>query len=169
MQQSIFLSHQYHHVTPWGLCITPASSISRSEVCTSSKSSGDMHLKHSLNGSLSVMQISCSIALVQPSSFLSSMKMLWKAKMRSQAAAAFQGVQLLEPSKFSFSSNFPAMRSQTWAPIQPHPRVASISEDSSAGGTGEAETTFVTCTPLLQKDWGLGHVPDHQTPCCFPF
>ena len=71
------------HHGDWLGRITPTSSISQSEVCTSSKSGGGMHLNHSLNDSLLVIQISCSIALVQPSSFPSSVKMLWKAKMKS--------------------------------------------------------------------------------------
>ena len=94
------------HHGDWLGCIAPASSIFQSEAHTSSKSNWGMHLNCSLNGSLSVMRISCSIALVQPRSFPSSVKMSWKAKMRSQAAAAFQGVQFLRPSKFSFSNHF---------------------------------------------------------------
>ena len=53
------------HHGDWLGCITPTSSISWSKVPTSSKSGGGMHLNHSLNGSLLVMQISCLIALVQ--------------------------------------------------------------------------------------------------------
>ena len=41
--------------------ITPTSSMSLSEVCTSSRSSGGMHLNHSLKGSLLLMLIFCSI------------------------------------------------------------------------------------------------------------
>ena len=52
-----------HHVDRLG-CITPMSSISLSKAHTSSKSGGGMHLNHSLKGLLSLMWISCSIALV---------------------------------------------------------------------------------------------------------
>ena len=111
-----------------------------------------MHQNHSLNGSLSVMWISCSIALVQPSSFPSSAKMSWKAKMRSQAAAAFQGVQLLRPFKFSFSNrlSFHAV-TDIGSCMASIPRATSISVDSSVGGNGKAETTCATCTPFFRK------------------
>ena len=81
---SFFLTNTtaLHH-GDWLGCIAPTSSISQSEVHTSSKDGGGICLNHSLNGSLSVMWISCLIALVQPSSFPSNKKMLWKAKMRS--------------------------------------------------------------------------------------
>ena len=150
---SFFLtsSTALHH-GDWLGCITPASSISQSEVHTSSKSGGGMHLNCSLNGSLSVMRISCSIALVQPSSFPSSTKMLWKAKTRSQAVAAFWGVQLLRLSKFSISNSFSChMVTDIGSCMASVPRVASISVDNSAGGTGEAETTCATCTPFFRK------------------
>ena len=140
-----------HHGDWLGL-ISPESSISQSEAHISSKSGGGVHLNHSLNSSPSIMQISSFIALVQPSLFPSSTKMSWKAKMRSQAAAAFQGVQLLRPSKSSFSNIFFLSLSHRHG--LPHglcPRAASISEDSSTGGTGEAETTCATCTPFFRK------------------
>ena len=84
-QQTIFFSYQYHCIAPWRLAghIAPASSISQSEACTSSKSSGGIRLNCSLKGSLSVMQISCLTTLVQPSSFPSSAKISWKARTRS--------------------------------------------------------------------------------------
>ena len=104
------------------------------------------------NGSLLVMQVSCLIALIQPSLFPSSVKMSWKAKMRSQAVAALCGVQLLRLSKFSSSNSFSCHAfTDIGSCMASAPRVASISVDSSVGGTGEAETTCATCTPFFRK------------------
>ena len=61
----------------------------------------------SLKGSLSMMRISCSIALVQPSSLSSKAKTSWKDKTSSLATAAFLGVQEFKPSRFNFSRSFP--------------------------------------------------------------
>ena len=140
------------HHGDWLGCIAPMSSMSLSEVHTSSKSSGGMHLNCPLKGSLLLMRISCSIALMQPSSFPSSMKMSWKAKTSSLTAAAFLGVQLLRPSKFSFSRSFSYCAATI---IGSHavsaPRAASISGDNSTGCTGEADTTRATYTPFFRK------------------
>ena len=66
--------------------------------------------------------------------------------------AAFQGVQLLRLSKFSFSNNFSCHAvTDIGSCTASAPSVASISEDSSADGTGEAETTSGTCTPFFRK------------------
>ena len=96
-----------------------------------------------------MMWISCSIALVQPSSFLFSVKMSWKAKMSSLAAATFLGVQLLRPSKFSFSGSFSC---HAVTVIGSHavsaPRVASILGDNSAGGP------CMPPVPLSSDRWG---------------
>ena len=104
------------------------------------------------------MQISCSIALVHPSSFPSSMKMSWKAKTSSLAATALLGVQLLRPSKFSFSGSFSC---HTATVIGSHtvsaPRTASILGDNSIGGTGEADTMHATLTPFFRK-MGLSNI-----------
>ena len=83
-EPSFFLTSTtvWHH-RDWLGCIAPASSISQSEAWTSSKSGGGICLNHSLKGLLSVMQISCSTALVQPSSFPSSAKISRKARTRS--------------------------------------------------------------------------------------
>ena len=70
--------------TGWDI-LPPASSMSLSEVCTSSRSSGGMHLNCSLKGSLLLMWILCSITLMHPSLFPSSMKMSLKAKMSSHS------------------------------------------------------------------------------------
>ena len=47
------------------------------------------------------------------------------------------------------------MKGQYKLPIGSHivsvPRAASISSDSSMGGTGEVETTHTTCTPFFRK------------------
>ena len=94
------------HQGDWLGCIAPTSSMSQSKVCTSSRSGRGMCLNCSLKGSLLLMQISCSVTLVHQSSFPSSAKMSWKAKMSSLVAAAFLGVQLPRPSKFSFSKSF---------------------------------------------------------------
>ena len=69
--------------------ITPTPSMSLSEVHTSSRSGRRMHQNLSLKGSLSLIWISCSIALMQPSSFPSSVKMLWMAKTSFLVVAAF--------------------------------------------------------------------------------
>ena len=63
------------HHGDWLGHISPTSSMSLSEACTSSRSGGGMHQNHSLRGSLLLMQISCSITLMHPSSFPPSMKM----------------------------------------------------------------------------------------------
>ena len=135
------------HHRDWLGHIAHVYSISLSKACISSRSNGGMHLNHSLKGSLSLIQISCSIALVQPSSFPSSTKMSWKAKMSSLAAATFLVVQLLRPSKFSFLKSFSC---HAVTVIGSHaisaPRVASILGDNSAEGTGEADTSCATCT-----------------------
>ena len=64
------------HQGDWLGWKVPASSISLSDAQTSSSKSGGMCLKHSLKCSSSLMQISCLIALVHPSSLGSSTKML---------------------------------------------------------------------------------------------
>ena len=63
------------HHSDWLGCIAPTSNISHRKPCTCSTSSGGIHLNHSLKGSLFMMQISCLIALVQPSLFPSNAKM----------------------------------------------------------------------------------------------
>ena len=63
------------HYRDWLGHIAPMSNISQGEACISSKSSGGICLNLSLKGLLSVMQISCSIVLVQPSLFPSNAKM----------------------------------------------------------------------------------------------
>ena len=65
------------HQGDWLGQIVPASSISLSDAQTSSSKDGGMHLKHSLKGSLSLMRISCLMALVHPSSLGSTTKMSW--------------------------------------------------------------------------------------------
>ena len=63
------------HQRDWLGQIVPVSSISLSDAQTSSNKGRGMHLKCSLKGSLSLMQISCLMALVHPSSLDSTMKM----------------------------------------------------------------------------------------------
>ena len=94
------------HHGDWLGCMAPTSNMSQSEACTSFRSSGGICLNHSLNSSLLVIQISCSTALVQPSLFPSNVKTSWKASMRPHATMAFQGVQLLRPSRSNFSRSF---------------------------------------------------------------
>ena len=65
------------HQGDWLGQIAPASSISLSDAWTSSRKGRRMHTKHSLKGSSSVRRISCSMALVHPSSSGSSTKMSW--------------------------------------------------------------------------------------------
>ena len=60
------------HYSDWLGRIAPASSMSQSDACTSSNKGGGMRLNRSLKGSLLLMHISCSMALVQPSSLLSN-------------------------------------------------------------------------------------------------
>ena len=140
------------HHGDWLGCIAPTSSMSLSEAHTSSRSSGGMHLNCSLKGSLLLMRISCSITLMHPSLYPSSMKMSWKAKTSSLPAGTFLGVQLLRPSKFSFSRSFSCHVATV---IGSHavcaPRAASISGDNSTGGTSKADTMHATCTPFFRK------------------
>ena len=63
-----------------------------------------------------------------------------------------QGVQLLSPSRFSFSRSFPChSATDKDGCLSSNPRAASISGESSAGRTGNAETTQATCTPFFRK------------------
>ena len=56
------------------------------------------------------------------------------------------------PSRFSFSSSFSCCSATDMCSnTDSAPRVASISGDSSAGGTRDAETTLATCTPFFRK------------------
>ena len=66
--------------------------------------------------------------------------------------ATFWGVQLLRPSKFSFSNSLSCCAvTDIGSCTASIPRVASISVDSSVGGTGKAETTCATWTPFFRK------------------
>ena len=135
----------------WLGCITLMCSMSLSKVHTSFRSGGGMHQNCSLKGLLLLIWILCSIALVQPNSFPSSTKMSWKAKISSLAAAKFLRVQLLRPSKFSFSRSFSCHAATNMGSHAiSAPRVASISGDNSAGGTGDADTMHATCTPFFR-------------------
>ena len=76
----------------------------------------------------------------------------WKDNTRSHATVAFQGVQLLRPSRSNFFISF-CCRSATdrgWH-LSSAPRTTSISRDISVGGTGNAETTLATCMPFFRK------------------
>ena len=94
------------HHRDWLGQMAPTSSMSLRDVLASSNKGGGIHLNHSLKGSLSVMQITCSIALMQPSSLSFKEKMSWKVKTSSLATAAFPGVQELKLSRFNFSQSF---------------------------------------------------------------
>ena len=132
-------------------CIAPVSSISRSEACTSNNGGG-IHLKCSLKGSMLVIQISCSTALVQPSSLPSNAKTSWKVRTSFRAAAAFHGVQLLGPSRFSFSKSFSChSATDKGGCLSSAPRTTSISRESFTGGTSDVETTLEICTPFFRK------------------
>ena len=130
------------HHSDWLGHLAPTSNISQTEACTSSNNGGGICLKCSINGSLSVIRISCSTTLVQPSSLPSIAKTSWKVSTSSHATMAFWGVQLLSPSRFSFSKSF-LCQSATDRDgyLSSVPRTASISGESSTSGTGEAETT----------------------------
>ena len=111
-----------------------------------------MHLNHSLNSSLSVIQISCSTALVHPSSLVSNAKTSWKVSTSSCTTAVFWGVQLLSPSRFSFSRSFPCHSvTDKDGCLSSIPRVASISGESSTGRARNVETTWATCMPFFRK------------------
>ena len=129
-----------------------ACNMSWSEACTSSSSCGGMCLNCSLNSLLLVIQISCSTALVQPSSFPSNVKTSWKASTRSHATVVFRGVQLLRPSRSNFSRSFLChSATDRGCCLSSAPRTASISGYISAGGTGNVETTLTTCMPFFRK------------------
>ena len=132
--------------------IAPTSNISQSKAHTPSNSGGGKHLNCSLNGSLSVIQISCSTVLVHPSSLASNAKTSWKVSTSSCAAVAFWGVQLLSPSRLSFSRGFLCCSATNKdGHLSSIPRAASISGESSAVGTGNAETTWAACMPYFRK------------------
>ena len=136
------------HHGDWLGCIAPAFNISWSEACTSSSSSGGIHLNCSLNGLLLVIWISCLTALVQPSSLPSSAKISWKASTRSCAAVAFWGVQLLRPSRFNFSRSFFChSTTDRGFHLSSIPRTASNFGDNSMGGMGDTE--LLPLLPLL--------------------
>ena len=156
-----------HHVD-WLGCIAPTSSMSLSEACTSSRSSGGMHLNLSLKGSLLLMWISCSIALMHPSLFPFSVKMSWKAKTSSLAATAFLGVQLLRPPKFSFLRSFSCHAATIIGScVISAPRAASISGDNSIGETREADTTCAILTPFSERLGCLTYSLLRWTPYCY--
>ena len=94
------------HHGDWLGWIAPTSSMSLRDVLTSSSKGRGIHLNCSLKGSLSVMWISCSITLMQPSSLSPKAKTSWKARTSSLAAAAFCGVHELMPSRFNFPRSF---------------------------------------------------------------
>ena len=150
---SFFLTNTtaLHH-GDWLGHITSMSNISLNEAHTSSRSMGDMHLNHSLKGLLSVMQISCLVVLMQPSSFPSNVKMLWKARTSSLATTAFQGVQLLRPSRFNFSSS-PSCCTVTYmgSCTVSAPKATSISGDTFIGINPLPVITHATCTPFFKK------------------
>ena len=121
--------------------------MSWSEVCTSSSSGGGIHLNHSLNGSLLVIWILCSTALVQPSLLPSSARISWKVSTRSCATTAFWGVQLLRPSRFNFSRSLVCLSATDRGfHLSSIPRMAFHSGDNSVGGMDNAETSLATCT-----------------------
>ena len=143
--------HQCHHVTPWGWLgwMAYASSMSLRDVLTSSKGGG-IHLNHSLKGSLSVMWISCSITLMQPSSLSSKAKMSWKVKTSSLATAALW-VQELKPSRFNFSRSFSChMATKRGSSCVSSPRAACTSGDNSAGGMGNADSMHAILMPFFK-------------------
>ena len=87
------------HHRDWLGWIAPTFSMSLRDVLTSSNKEEGIHLNCFLKGSLSVMQISCSITLVQPSLLSSKLKMSWKVRTSSLTTVAFPGVQELKPSR----------------------------------------------------------------------
>ena len=152
MEGPILFAHQHHHVTPQGLAgIAPASSMPLKDVLTSSSKGGGICLSCSLKGSLSVIRISCSIALVQPNSLSSKVKTSWKARTSSLAAAAFPGVHELKPSRFNFPRSFSCHavteRGSSWISL---PRAACTSGDNSAGGTGNVDSMRAILMPFCK-------------------
>ena len=71
---------------------------------------------------------------------------------RSRALAAFHGIYLLKLSRLSFSKNLSCYADTDSGSYQDYvPKVASISSDNSAAGTGTAETACTICTPFFKK------------------
>ena len=127
------------HHREWLGWIAPTSSISLSEVHTSSSRGRGMRLNHSLKGSLSLMRILCSIALIHPNSLLSNMKISLNARTSSFATAMFLGDQPLRPSKFNFSRSFSCHTdTDIGSCCTSALKAASISGDNFTGGTGVA-------------------------------
>ena len=139
------------HHGDWLGRIAPTSSMSLRDVLTSPSKGEGIHLNCSLKGSLSVMRISCSIALVQPSSLSSKAKMSWKVRTSSLAAAAFPGVQELKLSRFNFPRSFSCCvateRGSGWVYS---PRAACTSGDNSAWGTGTMDSTPAILMPFFK-------------------
>ena len=154
------------HHGDWLGHMPPTSNMCQSEMHTSSSSGGGIHLNRSLSGLLSVIQISCSTMLVQPSSFPSNAKTSWKASTRSRAAMAFQGVQLLRPSRSNFSRSFLCCSAtERGCHLSSAPRTASLSGDISVGRTGDAETTSPPAHPSSGRLKILTCSLPPQTPC----
>ena len=139
------------HHGDWLGQMAPTSSMSLRDVLPSSNKGGSICLNHSLKGSLSVMRISCSIALVQPSSLSSKAKASWKVKTSSLATAAFPVVQELKPSRFNFSRSFSChaatKRGSGGASL---PRAACTSRDNSVWGMGNADSMQAILVPFFK-------------------
>ena len=138
------------HQGDWLGRIAPVSNISLRDAWTSSSKGGGICLNHSLNGSLSLRRISCSIALVHPSSSGSSTKASWYESRSSLAIAALWGVHWLKPSRFNFSNSlschsctvmhsFGVCASSSWV------------EDVSSRDADIADTMCATHTPFLRN------------------
>ena len=107
------------------------------------------------------MQISCSIALVQPSLLSSKAKISWKVKASSLATAAFLGVQELKPSRFNFSRSFSCCTAtKRGSGHISLPGAACTSWDNSAGGMGNVDSSYAILKPS-SNGWGC-------PTCCVP-
>ena len=139
------------HQGDWLGHMAPASSISLKEAWTSSKSGGGILLNLSLKGSLSMMWISSSTALVQPNSFFSSTKMSRYDNTNCSAASAFLGAQFFRPLKSSFSRSFACHSTMERGSATASKAIApSDTNAGTLGGMGIAGTKRVTWTPFLR-------------------
>ena len=71
-----------------------------------------------------------------------------KGQNKVLSCCSILGVQLLRPSRFSFSCH---LATDIGSHSASAPRMASISGENSRGSTGDAETTLATCTPFFRN------------------
>ena len=159
------------HHRDWLGLIAPESSISLRVFYTSSNMGGSILWNLSLYGSKSVKLITCSIVLVHPNSFSSSVNTLWYSISSSLAALAIPLGQAWSPVRSNTCINFFLLEADILGLLIPW-----ISSNASMVpglrcriGISLAATTLANATPLFRTTalpvvflWPLRHC------CCCP-